>query len=111
MVGRNLCCPNHIVNWQTECASRIVASAAGDYSERQLCIGNQVHSEVNHAVATGNYKRFDLLVGDRHSSFSFGLFNAARREVNDVDTKTIKSFGDHRVLGATIAPTCGWVDD
>jgi hypothetical protein len=66
---------------------------------------------VNHAVATGNNQRVDLLVSNCHASFSFGLFDAARCEVNYVYAKTFKSFGDHRVLGATIAPTCGRVDD
>jgi hypothetical protein len=66
---------------------------------------------VNHPVATGNNQRVDLLVSYRHASFSFGLFDAARSKVNDVYAKTFKSFGDHRVLRPTVAPTGGWVDN
>jgi hypothetical protein len=40
---------------------------------------------VNHAIATGNNECVYLLVSYRHASFSFGLFDAARSEVNDVD--------------------------
>jgi hypothetical protein len=66
---------------------------------------------VNHAIATGNYKRFDLLVCNCHASFSFGFFDAACTEVDNLDTETRKGVSDYRMLSATVATSGGWVHD
>jgi hypothetical protein len=66
---------------------------------------------MNHAITSGNYKCFDLLVCDCHASFSFSFFDAARAEVDNLYAETIKSVCDDRMLSATVTAARGWVND
>jgi hypothetical protein len=66
---------------------------------------------VNHAIATGNYKRFDLLVCNCHASFSFGFFDAACTEIDNLDAEARKGVSDDRMLSATVTAAGGWVND